>query len=97
MAAISNRVVTIYNHKTSIRLAPAEWEAIDSICKRESIPRKMLFELIAFNKDEKLGIASSIRLFMIIYYKNALQTNARSSISNGVFVSPVFEAIKGIV
>lgn len=97
MAAISNRVVTIYNHKTSIRLAPAEWNAINSICERERIPRKMLFELIAFNKDEKLGIASSIRLFMIIYYKNALQTKEQSSMKDGVFVSPVFDAIKGIV
>jgi predicted DNA-binding ribbon-helix-helix protein len=97
MAAISNRVVTIYNHKTSIRLAPAEWEAIDSICERERIPRKMLFELIAFNKDEKLGIASSIRLFMVIYYKNALQMDYQPSVSDDDFVNPVFEAIKGIV
>jgi len=97
MAAISNRVVTIYNRKTSIRLTPAEWEAIDNICERESIPRKMLFELISFNKDEKMGITASIRLFMIIYYKKALQINKQTSICDDVFVSPVFEAIKGIV
>lgn len=28
MASLSNRVISIYNRKTSMRLAPAEWEAI---------------------------------------------------------------------
>lgn len=27
MASLSNRVISIYNRKTSMRLAPAEWEA----------------------------------------------------------------------
>ena len=53
MASLSNRVISIYNRKTSMRLAPAEWEAIDTICRRENIKRKKLFELIDANKDEK--------------------------------------------
>lgn len=55
MASLSNRVISIYNRKTSMRLAPAEWEAIDTICRRENIKRKKLFELIDANKDEKNG------------------------------------------
>lgn len=97
MSIISNRVVTIYNRKTSIRLAPAEWEAIDNICTKENIPRKMLFELITFNKDEKLNMTSSIRLFMIIYYKNAMQPKPKIATDKDEFFNPVFEAIKGIV
>ena len=54
MASLSNRVISIYNRKTSMRLAPAEWEAIDTICRRENIKRKKLFELIDANKDEKI-------------------------------------------
>lgn len=55
MASLSNRVISIYNRKTSMRLAPAEWEAIDTICRRENIKRKKLFELIDANKDKKWG------------------------------------------
>lgn len=62
MASLSNRVISIYNRKTSMRLAPAEWEAIDTICRRENIKRKKLFELIDANKDEKMGLTSSVRL-----------------------------------
>ena len=54
MASLSNRVISIYNRKSSMRLAPAEWEAIDTICRRENIKRKKLFELIDANKDEKI-------------------------------------------
>ena len=60
MASLSNRVISIYNRKTSMRLAPAEWEAIDTICRRENIKRKKLFELIDANKDEKMGLTSEV-------------------------------------
>lgn len=97
MASISSRVVSIYNRKTSMRLAPAEWKAIELICQRENIPRKILFELIDLNRDEKFGLTSSIRLFVIIYYKNAMLKKPQAKPNDDTFVNPVFEAIKGIV
>ena len=96
MAALSNRVITIYNRKTSIRLAPAEWAALDNICQTENIPRKTLFELIDINRDTKLNLTSSIRLFTIIYYKIALHQIENNPLQKED-TSPVFEAIKGIL
>ncbi len=96
MASLSNRVISIYNRKTSMRLAPAEWKAIDTICKRENIKRKKLFELIDANKDEKLGLTSSVRLFSIIYYSNAFISQSQHP-AEAHRSSPIFEAIKGIV
>ncbi len=95
MASLSNRVVSIYNRKTSMRLAPAEWKAIDTICKRENIKRKNLFELIQANKDDKLGLTSSVRLFSLIYYRKALQYQLDHKNSNRT--SPMCDAIKGII
>lgn len=94
MASLSNRVISIYNRKTSMRLAPAEWEAIDTICRRENIKRKKLFELIDANKDEKMGLTSSVRLFYLIYYRKSFLSQMTSDSSRS---SPIFEAIKGIV
>lgn len=93
MASLSNRVISIYNRKTSMRLAPAEWEAIDTICRRENIKRKKLFELIDANKDEKMGLTSSVRLFSLIYYRKSFLSQMTSDASRS---SPIFEAIKGI-
>ena len=94
MASLSNRVISIYNRKTSMRLAPAEWEAIDTIFRRENIKRKKLFELIDANKDEKMGLTSSVRLFSLIYYRKSFLSQMTSDASRS---SPIFEAIKGIV
>ena len=85
MASLSNRVISIYNRKTSMRLAPAEWEAIDTICRRENIDA---------NKDEKMGLTSSVRLFSLIYYRKSFLSQMTSDASRS---SPIFEAIKGIV
>lgn len=95
MASLSNRVVSIYNRKTSMRLAPAEWKAIDTICKRENIKRKNLFELIYANKDDKMGLTSSVRLFSLIYYRKALQYQLEHKQNHRA--SPMCDAIKGII
>lgn len=46
MTELSSKVIFIDKRKTSMRLANAEWEAIDSICKRENIKRNNLLEMI---------------------------------------------------
>lgn len=94
MASLSNRVISIYNRKTSMRLAQAEWDAINTICKRENIKRKKLFELIDTNRDKRLGLTSSVRLFSIIYYQNSALNKKQNS---NTFYSPIFEAIRGII
>lgn len=98
MSLLANRVVSIYRTKTSMRFAPAEWEAIDNICKQEQIPRKILFELIDLNHDEKMSLTAAIRLFTIIYYKNSVQGLPKANPNDKeTFVNPIFEAIKGII
>lgn len=67
MTKLANRVISVFDRKTSMRLALPEWNAVDDICKREHIKRKRLFELIEENKDPKLGLTSSVRLFVITY------------------------------
>lgn len=98
MSLLANRVVPLYRTKTSMRLAPAEWEAIDNICQKEQIPRKTLFELIDLNHDEKMSLTAAIRLFTIIYYKNSILGLPKPDPDNKeAFINPIFEAIKGII
>ena len=72
MTKLTNRVISVFDKKTSMRLAAKEWTAVDDICKREHIKRKRLFALIALNKDPKLGLDSSVRLFTITYMNNLI-------------------------
>ncbi len=93
MTQLSNKVIFINKHKTSMRLANAEWEAIDSICKRENIKRNNLLEMINARKDSKMGLTCSVRLFSLIYYYHLSTENTKDN----NFTSPIFNAIKGII
>ncbi len=96
MALLSNRVISIYNRKTSIRLAPIEWSALEYICNEEKIPRKLLFELIDLNRNEQTNLTAAIRLFVLTYYKNAATEPEQNQIV-GSFYNPIYEAIKDII
>ena len=99
MSLFANRVISIHQHKTSVRLSPPEWRAFETICVKENIPRKILLELIELNKSEKLNLTSSIRLFTINYYKNFLTNPQKTTYieEKDLLVSPVLEAIKAII
>lgn len=94
MASLSNRVISIYKRKTSMRLAPAEWNAIETICQIEKISRKKLFEIIEINRSKDVGFTTSVRLFSIIYYRNALIGDFNNQNAEH---SPMFEAVRGII
>lgn len=77
MAILQNRVITIYNRKTSMRLAGPEWQILDHICYAEKMKRKNLLELIDHNRHEQLGLTAAVRLFELRYldmlaHKNSL-------------------------
>lgn len=96
MAKLFSKVITFSNKKTSMRLAVGEWEAIDTICKRENIKRSKLFELINAKKDNKLALTSAVRLFSIIYY-HQLFADRQQDLPEKANQSPIFDAIKGII
>ena len=67
MTLLKNRVISIYDRKTSMRLALEEWNAFDDICHREGLKRKKLLEFIDANKSHEIGLTCSVRLFTLAY------------------------------
>lgn len=94
MTKLTNRVISVYNRKTSMRLADPEWSAVHNICEREQIKRKKLFEILESNKDPKLGFTCSVRLFTITYF-NALMEGyyPKSKTTKGEYKN-IFNTIK---
>ena len=95
MTKFSMRVISIFDRRTSIRLATTEWQALDDICKREKIKRKRLFELISENKEEGVGFTCSVRLFVIAYMRALMNSelNFSGTGSNYPCVSEVIKLI----
>ena len=67
MTTLKNRVISIDNRKTSMRLALEEWNAFDDICRREGLKRKKLLEIIEENKSPAIGLTCSVLLFTLAY------------------------------
>lgn len=98
MTKLLNKVIFISKKKTSMRLAVAEWDAIDAICQRENIKRNDLIEKINEHKNIQLGLTCSVRLFTIIYFHHLLLDKQRNYVSStNPIYSPIFAAIRGIL
>lgn len=98
MTKLFNKVIFISKRKTSMRLAAAEWEAIDIICQRENIKRNDLIETINKRKNAQLGLTCSVRMFSIIYFHQLLLDKQQNfSSSSNQFCTPIYAAIEGIL
>ena len=67
MTILTRRVISIFNKKTSMRLAQNEWIILQKICQNEKIARKKLFEMIEQKRDKNLGLTAAVRLFALLY------------------------------
>lgn len=97
MAQLSNKVIIISDKKTSMRLASAEWKALDIICERENIKRNTLIEMINNKKDSKLSLTCSVRLFSTIYFYHLLTGKTHKYNAPNNTDNPIFKAINGIL
>ena len=59
--------IRIGNHRTSIRLEPTMWEALDDVCRRERVTLNDVCTKIASVCEGSL--TSAIRAFLIDYYR----------------------------
>lgn len=99
MTKLITKIITLNDRKTSMRLAQAEWEAVDLICKKENIYRKDLIEMIAEAKDSRISLTSTVRLFAIVYFYQLQKLKDMPNYSSLTQQSeePIFCAIKSIV
>ena len=95
MTELSSKVIFIDNHKTSMRMADAEWSAFDTICQREEKTRKQLLEVIDTCKDPRRGLTFSVRLFTLTYFRLVYENNHKRP--NTPKPDLIREALKNIV
>ena len=71
MVKFQNKIISIFDKKTSIRLTEIEWNILDNICIKENIRRKNLLEMIYSHRCKNISFTPYIRLFTLIYlYKH---------------------------
>ena len=65
-----NRNVTSTNGRTSMRLEPELWAALEEICHRESMTLADLVKSIE-RRGHPGGRTSAVRVFVLTYFRNA--------------------------
>ena len=75
--------VRVRGRRTSVRLEPALWEALQEICYRE---RKTLHALVTQIADERIQstLTASIRVFLVNYFKAAATEDGHRRAGHGL-------------
>ena len=86
-STLVNRNVTINGRRTSLRLEPIMWAALDEICHRESITRHRLCETI-FKFKHASSLTAGVRVFIVNYYRAAATEEGHASMGHGAMLRP---------
>lgn len=99
MSYFTNRVISVANKKTTMRLTDAEWEAFNIICQREKIKKNYLIEQIDSHKNPQMNLTSSVRLFTTIYLFKLSSEKKEAQCLSARFkpVGAIFAAINSII
>ena len=83
MSTLVSRNVNLQDRRTSVRLEPAMWEALDEICRRESTGINDLVSLIDRQRRES-KLTAAIRVFVMAYYRAASTDEGHVGAGHGI-------------
>lgn len=94
IAALKQRNVTVAGRRTTLRLEPSMWDALEEIAKRESSDLDTLCTLV----NQRLGVqrarrppgdrgsltlASAVRVFIAAYFRGAATEDGHRALGHG--------------
>ena len=83
-STLVNRNVTVFGHRTSVRLEPAMWHALHEVCLREHVSLHAAVSAIA-GEREASSLTSAIRAYLLCYFQSAATEDGHSRAGHGSF------------
>ncbi len=77
-STLVNRNVTVNGHRTSMRLEPVMWEALDEICRREGANIHKICSLVDSTRVQS-SLTAAMRVFILSYFRTAEKAATRRS------------------
>jgi predicted DNA-binding ribbon-helix-helix protein len=71
--------VRIHNRRTSVRLEPAMWNALNEIAALEGCSIHDLCGAVHDLKEKEASFTAALRVFMMEYYRSAMRVNSQVS------------------
>ena len=84
-STLVSKNVTIRGHRTSVRLEPEMWDALNDIAQRESTTIHNICSLISIRKMQDTSLTAAIRVFLMLYYRAAATSEGHVRAGHGSF------------
>ncbi len=82
-STLINRNVTVAGRRTSMRLEPAMWEALQQLCRREGKTLNELVTEIDRQRSES-SLTAAIRVYLLSYFRAAATDEGHRLAGHGV-------------
>lgn len=79
---LESRNVTVAGRRTSMRLEPQMWDALESIARREGMTLNSLCTQVDQRRRE-IGLTSATRVFIVSYYRQLVRRHEGEAPGNG--------------
>lgn len=87
--AMLSRNVRIHNRRTSVRLEPAMWTALNEIAAVENCSIHDLCGAVHDLKDEGVSFTAALRVFLMEYYRTAASISPQVSSVQKLIKTPL--------
>ncbi|MBY0429635.1 MAG: ribbon-helix-helix domain-containing protein [Rhodospirillales bacterium] len=82
-SALINRNVIVSGHRTSMRLEPSMWDALEEICGRERLTVHEICTLVEARRRQECGLTAAIRVFILSYFRAAATDDGHARAGHG--------------
>ena len=82
MTTLQNRNIHLNGQRTSLRLEPAMWEALEEICRREGRSLNDICAYIEARRGRSTRTAA-VRVFILRYFRAAATESGHSAAGHG--------------
>jgi len=82
-STLVNRNVTVAGHRTSMRLEPSMWDALEEICRREGKTIHEVCSDVDFQRYES-ALTAALRAFIVLYFRVAAMEDGHAKAGHGV-------------
>ena len=80
-----SRNITIQRRRTSVRLEPEMWAALNDIAMREGCSIHDICSLVSMRKNASTSLTAAIRVFLMLYYRAASNEEGHRRAGHGSF------------
>lgn len=84
-SSLVSRNITIFGRRTSVRLEPEMWVALNDIADREKCSVHDICSLVYVRKSALTSLTAAIRVFLMLYYKAAATDIGHRDAGHGDF------------